>query len=642
MGFAVSLLIILSAASVIGTVLQQDQPEANYVRQFGVFWFPFFKYLGLYNVYNSVWYITIIAVLITSISFCLYRQIPSAMKGWKNFKFPKNLIRTAESKGSYKIPPDSLNLAIVNYLKKNGYLVVSTPDEKKSLTYIVGKKKSWRFIGYFLAHSAIITICLGAMIDGHLPLVLKMSIENKKPLDATETKYTYKNIIYDSSISYRAQAFLAPNTVIDGGIVNINGGTIIQKLPFFIGIKSFDIDWYPNGTPRQFSSSIWIKDKFSHKIFERNISVNHPLRYKDFSIYQSSFSNESTSLTISLLPLTKVQTETKNRIQLKVGQKIPLQHGNIMEITSFKEKNIENTLFIDGKINKPSNTSPITRFFSSAGTLSSQKFTDLGPSFTYTIMSPSGKIIEYHNFAHPIKVQDRFWIFLGVRKNLDDNFSYWKIPTNANGDLRTFFNFRNHLINQRYRPEIISSFLKQSTASTENKIHVSVLLSKMLSSFSEHGFRGIFDIIHITSTQKTLSKDQENLIKIFEKLCFFVWQHYLGQSDTSRFWDHLLSISDGFEYTSTFITLLSEYKSATVSILEITKSPGLFFIYFGSIFLIAGVIIMLYIREQKVFVLVQHREFGLNEVLIAKKNDQHDDLEQIIEKLIKEIEAWSE
>ncbi|WP_175330251.1 cytochrome c biogenesis protein ResB [Candidatus Ichthyocystis hellenicum] len=641
MSFAVSLLIILSAASVIGTVLLQDQPETSYIRQFGVFWFPFFKYLGLYSVYNSIWYVSILAVLITSISLCLHRQIPAAIKGWKNFRFPHHLISTAESKGFYKTSSSLLTSSVVNYLIRNGHLVVSTPKKKQNLTHIVGKKKSWRFIGYFLAHSAIITICLGALTDGHLPLILKMHVENKKPLDAADTEYTPQNTIYDNSVSYRAQVILGPNAVTDGGVININGGTLIQKLPFFIGIKSFDIDWYPNGTPKKFSSAIWIKDKVSHKIFERNISVNNPLRYKDFSIYQSSFSNGNTNLTISLLPLTKVQTGTKNRIQIKVGQKIALQHGKTLEITNFREKNIENKLFMDGNTNKSTKPSPLGRFFSSAGTLSSQKFIDLGPSFTYTIMNSRGKITEYHNFSRPIKIQDRYWTFLGIRQNLADNFRYWKIPTDAGGNLKTFFNFRNHLIEQNYHPKIISSFLDQSLGSVENKLQVSALLSKMLFSFSEHGFRGIFDILNIKSTQKILSLDQEHLIRIFEKLCLFVWQHYLGQTDNSRFWDYLLSISDGFEYSSTFIALLYDYKPETISVLEITKSPGLFFVYLGSIFLIVGVIIMLYIREQKIFVLVYHRDDNLHEVLVDTKSNQHNNLKQLIDGILKEIEVWS-
>jgi cytochrome c biogenesis protein len=39
MRFAISLLSILAVASIIGTVLKQSEPYANYIMQLGPFWF---------------------------------------------------------------------------------------------------------------------------------------------------------------------------------------------------------------------------------------------------------------------------------------------------------------------------------------------------------------------------------------------------------------------------------------------------------------------------------------------------------------------------------------------------------------------------------------------------------------------------
>lgn len=56
MRFAVSVLTVLGIASIIGTVLKQNEPYANYVIQFGQFWFDLFEMLGLYDVYHSAWF----------------------------------------------------------------------------------------------------------------------------------------------------------------------------------------------------------------------------------------------------------------------------------------------------------------------------------------------------------------------------------------------------------------------------------------------------------------------------------------------------------------------------------------------------------------------------------------------------------
>ena len=50
MRFAISLLVVLAIASIIGTVLTQGDPYPNYVNQFGPFWADIFRALGLYTV----------------------------------------------------------------------------------------------------------------------------------------------------------------------------------------------------------------------------------------------------------------------------------------------------------------------------------------------------------------------------------------------------------------------------------------------------------------------------------------------------------------------------------------------------------------------------------------------------------------
>ncbi len=64
MRFAISLLSVLAIASVIGTVLKQNEPMPNYVNQFGPFWFDVFGKLGLYSVYSAWWFLLILAFLV--------------------------------------------------------------------------------------------------------------------------------------------------------------------------------------------------------------------------------------------------------------------------------------------------------------------------------------------------------------------------------------------------------------------------------------------------------------------------------------------------------------------------------------------------------------------------------------------------
>jgi len=85
MRFAVSLLTVLGIASIIGTVLKQNEPYANYVVEFGQFWFGFFETLGLYDVYHSVWFLAILLFLVAFTSLCIYRNSPLMLRELRTF-----------------------------------------------------------------------------------------------------------------------------------------------------------------------------------------------------------------------------------------------------------------------------------------------------------------------------------------------------------------------------------------------------------------------------------------------------------------------------------------------------------------------------------------------------------------------------
>src|SRR3569833_2496471 len=80
MRFAISLLSLLAIASVIGTVLKQNEPMPNYVNQFGPFWFEVFNKLGLYAVYSAWWFLLIMGFLVASTSLCIARNAPKMIR----------------------------------------------------------------------------------------------------------------------------------------------------------------------------------------------------------------------------------------------------------------------------------------------------------------------------------------------------------------------------------------------------------------------------------------------------------------------------------------------------------------------------------------------------------------------------------
>jgi cytochrome c biogenesis protein len=85
MNLAVTLLVMLSIASVIGTVLQQNQSTQDYIIKFGPFWVDVFNALGLFNVYAASWFVLVLLFLLVSTSVCVTRNTPGFLKDIKQF-----------------------------------------------------------------------------------------------------------------------------------------------------------------------------------------------------------------------------------------------------------------------------------------------------------------------------------------------------------------------------------------------------------------------------------------------------------------------------------------------------------------------------------------------------------------------------
>ena len=86
MRFAISLLTVISIASVIGTVVSQNEPMPNYVNQFGPFWSEALAKFSVYSVYSAWWFLLIMAFLVASTSLCIVRNAPKMIRDMRSWR----------------------------------------------------------------------------------------------------------------------------------------------------------------------------------------------------------------------------------------------------------------------------------------------------------------------------------------------------------------------------------------------------------------------------------------------------------------------------------------------------------------------------------------------------------------------------
>ena len=128
MRFAVGLLVVVAAASVVGTVIKQNEPFVNYVNQFGAFWAELFSSMGLFSVYNATWFLAVMGVLVVSTSLCVTRNSGKMLREAASFKDRVNAAALASfhHKGEHTLPADTGTAAqlMQNKLAAAGYRFV--------------------------------------------------------------------------------------------------------------------------------------------------------------------------------------------------------------------------------------------------------------------------------------------------------------------------------------------------------------------------------------------------------------------------------------------------------------------------------------------------------------------------------------
>ena len=182
MRFAVSVLTVLGIASIIGTVLKQNEPYANYVIQFGQFWFDLFEMLGLYDVYHSVWFLVILVFLVASTSLCIYRNTPLMLKELRAYReqATEKSLRAFSHKYQYRTVSglEQVKQDVSHFLTVRGFRF-RTVKHADGSELIAAKAGSYQRLGYIFTHAAIVIICIGGLMDGNVPLKIQEVLGQK-------------------------------------------------------------------------------------------------------------------------------------------------------------------------------------------------------------------------------------------------------------------------------------------------------------------------------------------------------------------------------------------------------------------------------------------------------------------------------
>jgi len=631
MRFAISALVMVALASMLGTVLKQGEPFTNYINQFGAFWFEVFKAASLYNVYTAWWFLLVMGLLLLSTTLCVLRNTPKMLHEMRTFReqVRVNGLRALPQHSEFIVAGErqAIVARLQALLQQHG--LRTKVDVREHTTLIAAKAGSHSRWGYILAHSAIVLICLGGLLDSGLPIKLQVATQGKQ---AYHGSGFLRDIPESGRLSAQNPTFtgnvrLAEGQNSDLAVVSHDDGVLLQPLPFSIALKKFDIAYYSTGMPRAFVSEVLVTDKETGKQFPATIKVNEPLIYKNIAVYQSSFEDGGSRLALKGYPM-RGSGDQNFSLTGEVGGTSLVDRGTdhySIEFTGFRVLNVEP---LSG-----AGMNEATSVFKSATRVHSDKhLKNVGPSVQYKVRDASGQAREYHNYLLPIERDGQVWYLTGMRERPDAAFAYLYIPADANGSVTEFMRLRAALANPRLRQRAAQRYTenalrtqKQSGTTTRAQLQTSV--ARMLDIFGAGGFEAVAQFIVSNVKPEEQPQATQLMMQVLTEAAWNAWQQArieaglpaLARSDEHRDFLQraLMAASDSYLYGAPFYLQLENFDEVKASVFQLTRSPGMKAVYLGSLMLVLGIFAMFYIRERRVWAAVTTQPDGSQSVLLA-------------------------
>ncbi len=306
----VVLLMTLAATSIIGTLIPQNENPENYRRAFGDFYYRLFETLDVFDMYHSWWFQLLLLLLTVNIIVCSLNRLSAT---WKivfvtrpkvdpaRFRADKHRIVRTDPR-----PVEDLRPVIEDFVaKKFRYHRCDTTADG---FFCFAEKWRWTRLGVYVVHTSVIILLIGGLLG--------------------------------SLFGFEAFVTIAEGDTTRTVLLRDSGKPV--ELGFDIRCEDFDVSFYPSGMPKEYRSRLSIVEN-GRTVAQKDVLVNHPLRYKGINIFQSSYGELPPELQMSAAPeeialsFTSKETGMVYNKKVHLGERvtIPEELGQF-EIVEFK------------------------------------------------------------------------------------------------------------------------------------------------------------------------------------------------------------------------------------------------------------------------------------------------------------------
>ncbi|WP_197407999.1 cytochrome c biogenesis protein ResB [Lampropedia cohaerens] len=644
MRFAIVLLTVLSIASVAGTVLRQQQPLASYVETFGPFWAQLFITLQLHAVYSAWWFVLILAFLVLSTSLCIARNAPKYLADMRRYheKVRVGSLRAMplHAQGTLDGAPQALAHDAAATLAAAGWRVRLHARQAGAMQQpggwmVAAKRGAAHKLGYIATHGAIVLICAGALIDGELFIRAQAWWGGKTPFTSMQSlgQAGAEHWLSPATPAYRGLVRVAEGAESATAIVTQGDGVLLQPLPFRIGLQRFEVDYYSSGMPRAFTSEVVIEDLAGKQRSSHRIAVNQPLRIHGVDIYQSGFDDGGSRVRLRAVGLRQRVPQTV--LEAEVGKTLPvgaLLPGTTLEVAQLRVLNVENLGGGDAvDVRRVDLRSTLATHLGAGNkTTRPQVLRNVGPSITYRLRDAAGQAVEFHNYMLAADLDDGVPVYLlGVRQQPSEPMRYVRIPQDSAASMDDFLRLQRALYDAPSRAQAVAAYVSRAlvTDRTDLRAQLEASARRAMALFVGEGapapqgrptagLQALAQFIQNNVSPEEMESASAVLLRMLQGVLFELLQQQRqadglaalapeGPAMQSFMRLALLALSDMQAYPADVFFALEDFTQVQASVFQVTKAPGRPVVYLGCVLLIAGVFMMLFVRERRLWLWLQ-------------------------------------
>ncbi len=253
--------ILLALVSVLGTLIPQNLGPHDYSRLYGSPWGAWIARLGLADLYHSAGFILLLVLLAVNLVACTVERLPPTWRAVRRRPRVPSESRMARWRYRERFVCKGLRREIEARLEEIvGKALGRRPQRVKAsgegLALLVERNRYSR-LGPYLAHISILVILLGGLA-GALG-------------------------------GFRGEVVLREGEVASTVRLSREG----ERVPLGFRIRCDRVvkELYPDGTPKEYRSEVTLLDEEGEAIRKGTVRVNHPLRWRGITFYQSDYGN---------------------------------------------------------------------------------------------------------------------------------------------------------------------------------------------------------------------------------------------------------------------------------------------------------------------------------------------------------------